>query len=88
MDYVTYWLPQAAIKLHKPDLLDGPNTEPEDHIGFLCEIMAGFAGAEIHRSAGADRIMFQEHLAPWARRFFVDLENACPRSHFRKGLAL
>jgi TorA maturation chaperone TorD len=58
-------------------------TEPEDHIGLLCEIMAGFARAEIPRLPGVDRIFFEKHLAPWARRFFVDLEKASISTFYR-----
>ncbi|MGY3620135.1 TorD/DmsD family molecular chaperone [Bradyrhizobium sp. USDA 10063] len=51
-------------------------TEPEDHAGFLCEIMAGLAGGAIAAPDGADREFFERHLSPWIRRFFVDLERA------------
>jgi TorA maturation chaperone TorD len=51
-------------------------TEPEDHAAILCEIMAGLIRADIAAPAGADRQFFEAHLAPWIRRFFVDLENA------------
>jgi TorA maturation chaperone TorD len=50
--------------------------EPEDHAAFLCEIMAGLVGGGIAAQAGADRAFFEEHLSPWIRRFFVDLEQA------------
>jgi TorA maturation chaperone TorD len=52
------------------------HSEPEDHIAILCEIMAGLVGGEIAAPTGADREFFEQHLAPWARRFFVDLEAA------------
>jgi TorA maturation chaperone TorD len=52
------------------------HSEPEDHAAIVCEIMAGLAGGEIAGSAGADREFFEKHLAPWIRRFFVDLERA------------
>jgi TorA maturation chaperone TorD len=52
------------------------HSEPEDHIAILCEIMAGLVGGEIAAPAGADREFFEHHLAPWGRRFFVDLEAA------------
>jgi TorA maturation chaperone TorD len=52
------------------------HSEPEDHVAILCEIMAGLVGGEIAAPAGADREFFEQHLAPWARRFFVDLEAA------------
>jgi TorA maturation chaperone TorD len=50
-------------------------SEPEDHVAILCEIMAGLIRAEIAAPADADRQFFATHLAPWIRRFFVDLEN-------------
>ena len=50
-------------------------TEPEDHAAFLCEIMAGLAGGSISAEEGADRWFFEQHLSPWIRRFFVDLEK-------------
>jgi TorA maturation chaperone TorD len=52
------------------------NSEPEDHVGILCEIMAGLIGGDIAGPPGADREFFEKHLAPWIRRFFVDLEKA------------
>jgi TorA maturation chaperone TorD len=50
-------------------------SEPEDHAAILCEIMAGLVGGGITAAAGADREFFEKHLAPWIRRFFVDLEH-------------
>jgi TorA maturation chaperone TorD len=50
-------------------------SEPEDHVAILCEIMAGVVGGDIPGPAGADREFFEKHLAPWIRRFFVDLEH-------------
>jgi TorA maturation chaperone TorD len=51
-------------------------TEPEDHLAILCEIMVGLVGGDIAAPAGADSAFFEEHLAPWCGRFFVDLEQA------------
>ncbi|WP_454616194.1 TorD/DmsD family molecular chaperone [Bradyrhizobium cenepequi] len=51
-------------------------TEPEDHAGFLCEIMAGLASGGIAAPDGADRDFFERHLSPWIKRFFIDLERA------------
>lgn len=50
-------------------------SEPEDHAGFLCEIMASLAGSDISAPFGAERAFFEEHLASWIRRFFADLET-------------
>lgn len=52
------------------------HSEPEDHAAILCEIMAGLVGGDIAGPADADREFFESHLAPWIRRFFVDLEHA------------
>ncbi|WP_038932723.1 TorD/DmsD family molecular chaperone [Bradyrhizobium japonicum] len=51
-------------------------TEPEDHAGFLCEVMAGLAGGSILAPAVAERLFFDQHVSRWMRRFFVDLERA------------
>jgi TorA maturation chaperone TorD len=52
------------------------NSEPEDHAAILCEVMAGLIGGDIASPVGSDREFFEKHLAPWIRRFFVDLEKA------------
>jgi TorA maturation chaperone TorD len=51
-------------------------SEPEDHAAILCEIMAGLAGGRLAVPAGAERDVFDNHLAPWIGRFFADLERA------------
>ena len=51
-------------------------SEPEDHAAILCEIMAGLAGGTMDAPPGADREVFEKHMAPWIGRFFSDLERA------------
>jgi TorA maturation chaperone TorD len=51
-------------------------SEPEDHIAILCEIMAGLIDGSLVSAVNVDRDFFQQHLATWGRRFFVDLEQA------------
>jgi TorA maturation chaperone TorD len=51
-------------------------SEPEDHAATLCEIMAALAGGEIAAQAGAEREIFEKHMAPWIGRFFADLERS------------
>lgn len=53
-------------------------TEPEDHIAVLCEIMAGLITGAFGRPASLAQQMefFDTFLAPWAGRFFLDLQNA------------
>ena len=48
-------------------------AEPEDQRGHLCEIMAGLAGGALDAPAGADREIFEKHIAPWMGRLFADL---------------
>jgi TorA maturation chaperone TorD len=52
------------------------HSEPEDHVGILCEIMAGLVGGHISAPARADRAVFAMHTVPWIGRFFADLERA------------
>jgi TorA maturation chaperone TorD len=51
-------------------------SEPEDHVSMLCEMMTGLIAGDIAAQPGADREFFETYLAPWAKRFFVDLEHA------------
>jgi TorA maturation chaperone TorD len=52
--------------------------DPEDHVASLCEAMAGLIGGEFgdHADLRAQQAFFDRHLAPWAPRFFADLERA------------
>ena len=51
-------------------------AEPEDHAGFICEIMAGLTGGAIVVQANTERTFFEEHVSRWMGRFFADLERA------------
>lgn len=59
------------------------NPEPEDHLGALCEIMAGLIDRSFPGPAGTDERIFTKHLAPWAPRFFADLERAQSAAFYR-----
>ena len=59
-------------------------AEPEDHAAILCEIMAGLASRRFPAAAGADRELFEQHLAPWIGRFFADLERAEAADFYRR----
>jgi TorA maturation chaperone TorD len=52
------------------------HRDPEDHLGTLCEIMSGFAADRFEAPPGTQDGFFARHLAPWAGRFFADLEKA------------
>jgi TorA maturation chaperone TorD len=60
-------------------------VEPEDHAGILCEIMSGLVSRRLPAPPDSDRLIFDRHMAPWIRRFFVDLENA-EAADFYRGL--
>jgi TorA maturation chaperone TorD len=57
--------------------------EPEDHAAILCEIMSGLASRRFAAPPGADRELFERHLAPWLGRFFADLERADAADFYR-----
>lgn len=59
------------------------NSDPEDHIAILCEVMAGLCAGRFEAEPGADRQMFERHLKPWAARFFADLETAKAARFYR-----
>lgn len=52
--------------------------EPEDHIGTLCEIMAGIITGEFECDSdlSSQKAFFDAHMAKWAALFFTDLEKA------------
>ncbi len=58
-------------------------AEPEDHIAFICETMAGMLRGDIAATGdGFDAHAFcQRHILPWAGRLFADL-LANQRSEF------
>ncbi len=64
-------------------------SEPEDHIAAIAEIMgalaAGTVGAEDGEAPDLPRQkrFFDRHLAPWAGRFFRDLEEAAAADLYR-----
>jgi TorA maturation chaperone TorD len=53
-------------------------SEPEDHIASVAEIMAGLIMGDFGepRPIVEQKAFFDRHLAPWAGRFFQDLEQA------------
>lgn len=59
-------------------------AEPEDHAAVLCDIQAGLIDGRFAAPPGADRDMFERHLAPWIGGFFVDLEKAREADFYRR----
>ena len=54
------------------------NSEPEDHIASVCEMMHGLLTGSLGGANGKAeaKIFFDKHLATWADKFFADLEGA------------
>lgn len=53
-------------------------SEPEDHLGALCEMMAGMITGSFGQpmSLQTQKEFFNVHIAPWASHCFSDLEKA------------
>ena len=50
-------------------------SEPEDYVAVLLEVMAGLASGQIIAPGGTERNIFEAHLKLWIGRFFSDLER-------------
>jgi TorA maturation chaperone TorD len=87
--YLTGFLNERPLARLRDDLAEfgvervEGNYEPEDHAATLCEIMAGFAGGRFRAPEGAERRLFEKHMAPWMGRFFADLERAEAADFYR-----
>ena len=82
--YLTGFIYEKPLAEIRADLSEigveptGRNSEPEDHIAFLFEVMhglvtGGFGGVP---DLARQRVFFTKHLAPWAGLLFKDLEAA------------
>ena len=82
--YLTGFMYEKPLANLRSDMMtlgiaaSGASNEPEDHIAYLCEIMHGlitgtFGGP---RDLATQKDFFFRHLAPWAERFFENLERA------------
>ena len=87
--YLTGFLNERPLARLRDDLaafgverVEG-HYEPEDHAATLCEIMAAFAGGRFPAPEGAQRKLFEKHMAPWMGRFFADLERAQAGDFYR-----
>lgn len=58
-------------------------SEPEDHIGFLMESMAGIVTRRFLSEVGEEKRFFTRHLQPWAERFFGDVAKADAARFYR-----
>ena len=87
--YLTGFLHERPLARLRGDLFllgiekDEKNPDPEDHIAFLFEVMAGVIGGRFDAGAGKDRELFEKHIKTWASRFFADVENAEAAKFYR-----
>lgn len=58
-------------------------SEPEDHIAILLDIMAGLITGRFTAEADEEARFFRRHLEPWAERFFADLAKADAATFYR-----
>jgi TorA maturation chaperone TorD len=58
-------------------------SEPEDHVAFLFEVMAGLIRGACGTADITDEVFFRRHIAPWAGRLFADLEAAEAASFYK-----
>lgn len=82
--YLTGFLHEKPLAKLRQDMArlglarDSQVKEPEDHIAILCETMAILIEGAFAAPADlqTQRAFFSDHIAPWAERFFEDLESA------------
>ncbi|QGG79275.1 molecular chaperone TorD [Litorivicinus lipolyticus] len=82
--YLTGFLNEKPLADLRTDLMNrgvksrDEVVEPEDHIGTLCEIMAGLITDEYacDSDVASQKAFFDAHIAAWAKLFFTDLEGA------------
>lgn len=69
----------AALGIARVDKV----SEPEDHAGILCEVMAGLILGDFAGGSAAEQEIFSKHMTPWIGRFFADLERAEAADFYR-----
>ncbi|MEM9626480.1 MAG: molecular chaperone TorD family protein [Pseudomonadota bacterium] len=82
--YMTGFLNEKPLAILRRDMAGlgmaraDETSEPEDHIAALSEMMAGLIMGDFGEPLDIDeqKRFFDQHMAPWAGRFFTDLENA------------
>ena len=92
--YLTGFLHEKPLALLRADMKAlgierAPGqSDPEDHMASLAEIMSGLIAGTFEAGpfeAGTDKQwqFFERHLAPWAERFFDDLERTDASDFYR-----
>ncbi|NGM22703.1 molecular chaperone TorD family protein [Roseomonas stagni] len=58
-------------------------AEPEDHVAFVCEVMAGLIAGAFGAEPEQANDFFTRHMRPWVGRLFADLERAEKAGFYR-----
>ena len=80
--YLTGFLMEKPLALLRADLeklgfqRQEDVTESEDHIAALCDVMGMISAQADGAGMNEQAAFFGAHVAPWAGRFFQDLQNA------------
>ncbi|SFL19439.1 TorD/DmsD family molecular chaperone [Methylorubrum salsuginis] len=69
----------AALGIERDETV----SEPEDHLAILLDVMAGLAAGRFDAAPDMPARFFARHVAPWAHRFFADLEGAKAARFYR-----
>ncbi|MEJ2429417.1 MAG: molecular chaperone TorD family protein [Deltaproteobacteria bacterium] len=56
--------------------------DSEDHLGALCEAMAIIISSEDDSTLEGQKTFFENHLVPWAPKFFIDLQQTKSASFY------
>jgi TorA maturation chaperone TorD len=89
--YLTGFLHERPLARLRADLTrlgierGGTQSEPEDHIALICEVMGGLAAGRFDADSTEQGVFFERHLKPWAARFFTDLADS-PRAKFYRAV--
>jgi len=87
--YLTGFLMEKPLSLLRADLASlgierqQGITDTEDHIAGLCDTMALIIRASDEIEFERQQTFFADHLAPWAVRFFTDLQSAKAAGFYR-----
>jgi TorA maturation chaperone TorD len=90
--YLTGFLHERPLARVREDLLKlGVERaegllEPEDHLGILCDVMAGLITGQFGAGEEMQQRFFKRHVEPFATRLFADLES-CARTDFYRAVA-
>lgn len=87
--YLTGFLHERPLARVREDLAalgierEAGIPEPEDHLGLLCDTMAGLISGQFGAEPAHAQRIFERHLKPWAARCFADLEQAESAQFYR-----